>query len=157
MKKMHSDDLLLYWKPETADDVLKREDALDHVASNQLKRASAGDVIWVVTVYDGELVLLGRLIVDTVTDRTGAINRLRRKDVWGNMKCYALARPGKEEPLMRISLRDQAKKLGFVASKAKNAHLTIDHRNRTNPQQLQTMRILDNASAQLLEQVWKQG
>lgn len=154
MEKRHAQDLLLYWSPKTADDVLKREDILDHVASNQLKRASAGDVIWVVTVYDGELVLLGKLIVDATTDRAGAIRRLGRKEVWGDMKCYAVAIRGKEEPLRKIPLGDKAKKLGFVASKATNMRLNIDHKGRVNPQQLQTMRILDSASAQLLDQVW---
>lgn len=154
MEKRHAQDLLLYWSPKTADDVLRRENTLDHVASNQLKRASTGDVIWVVTVYDGELVLLGKLIVDATTDRTGAIRRLGRNEVWGDMKCYAIAIRGKEEPLRKISLRDKATKLGFIASKATNTRLNIDHKGRVNPQQLQTMRILDSASAQLLDQVW---
>ena len=153
MEKRHTQDLLLYWRRKTADDVLKREDTLDHLASNQLKRASAGDVIWVVTSYDGELILLGKLMVDAITDRKGAISRLGR-DVWGDMEYYAIAVRGQEEPLRKLSLRDEAMKLRFVASKATSSRLNIDHRNRVNPQELQTMRVLDKASAQLLEQAW---
>ena len=156
MEKNNTQDLLLYWSPETADDVLKREDILDYLASNQLKRASTGDVIWVVTVYSGELVLLGKLIVDIITNRKNAINRLGRKDVWGDKKYYAIAIRGEEEPLKKISLRNEAKKLVFISSNVKSTRLDIDKKNNTNAQQLQTMRILDNASAQLLEQVWKQ-
>ena len=156
MEKNNTQDLLLYWSPETGDDVLKREDILDYVASNQLKRASTGDVIWVVTVYSGELVLLGKLIVDIITDRKDAINRLGRKDVWGDKEYYAIAIRGKEEPLKKISLRNEAKKLVFISSNLKSTRLDIDEKGNTNAQQLQTMRILDNASAQLLEQAWKQ-
>ena len=156
MLKNNTQDLLLYWSPETADDALKREDILDYVASNQLKRASTGDVIWVVTVYSGELVLLGKLIVDIITDHKGAIHRLGCKDVWGDKKYYAIAVRGKEEPLKKISLRSEAKKLVFISSSVKSTCLDIDDKNDTNAQQLQTMRILDNASAQLLEDVWKQ-
>lgn len=156
MEKSNTQNLLLYWSPETADDVLKREDILDYVASNQLKRASNGDVIWVVTVYSGEIVLVGRLIVDIITDREGAINKLGQQDVWGDKKYYAIAIRGKEERLKRISLRNEAKKLVFISSNVRSTRLNIDERNNINAQQLQTMRIFDRESAQLLEQIWKQ-
>ena len=156
MEKSNTQNLLLYWSPETADDVLKREDILDYLASNQLQRASTGDVIWVVTVYSGELVLLGKLIVDVITDRKGAMNRLGQKDVWGDKKYYAIAIRGKEDPLKKISLRNEAKKLVFISNNVKSTRLDIDGKNNANAQQLQTMRILDNPSTQLLEQVWKQ-
>ncbi|MFC1871378.1 hypothetical protein ACFLYF_03145 [Chloroflexota bacterium] len=155
MNKTTAQDLLLYWSPKTAKDVLKREDILDHVASDQLKRASIGDVIWVVTVYDGELFLLGKLIVDTITDRTGAMKRLGRKDVWGNKNHYGVAIRGKEEPLKKISLRNEIRKLVFISSNVKSNRLNIDDKGNVNAQQLQTMRILDNASAHLLDQIWK--
>jgi len=156
MEKGSAQDLLLYWSPSTAKGVLSREDILDYVASNQLKRADSGDVIWVVTAYDGELTLLGKLIVDVITDRNDAVNRLGRKDVWGDKSHYATAIPGKEAPLREISLRDLAAQLRFIASQPKSARLHIDEQNRVNAQELQTMRQLDSASAQLLERLWKQ-
>lgn len=157
MKKGNPQELLLYWSPDTAEDILKREEVLDHVASDQLKRASDGDVIWAVTVYDGELFLLGKLIVDIITDRNSAINRLGQKGVWGNKQHYGIAIPGKEEPLKKISLRNEAKRLVFISSNAKSTRLNVDYKNNVNAQQLQTMRILDTSSAQLLEQIWKRN
>lgn len=156
MLESDTQSLMLYWGPKTATDVLKRERVLDHVASNQLRRASNGDVIWVVTVDRGELFLLGKLTVDIVTTRQAAISSLRRADVWGDLKYYAIAARGREEPLKRISLKAEAEKIGFISLSNKRTRLAIDDRHGTNPQQLQTMRILNNTSAQLLDYLWKQ-
>jgi hypothetical protein len=38
MAKKSAQALLRYWSPETADDVMRREKTLDHVASDQLLR-----------------------------------------------------------------------------------------------------------------------
>ena len=156
MVESKAQSLMLYWAPKTANDVLERERVLDYVASNQLKRASNGDVIWVVTVDSGELFLLGSLEVDIVTSRQNAISRLQRADVWGDLRYYAVAVRGREEPLKRISLSNEAGKLGFISSSEERTRLDIDGRNRTKPQQLQTMRILNDASAQMLEHLWRQ-
>lgn len=50
-----SQDLLSYWKPETADVSLRGDYSLDHSASNQYWRVNVGDTVWIVTVRDGEL------------------------------------------------------------------------------------------------------
>jgi len=156
METRHAQDLLLYWSPKTVKGVLREEDTLDYVASNQLRRADSGDVIWVVTSYDGELTLLGKVVVDVVTSRSAALSRLGRKGVWGDKSHYALAVPGSEESLREVSLRDVAGQLRFIASQPKSTRLHIDERNRVNAQELQTMRRLDSASAELLERLWKQ-
>jgi len=155
MEKTLSQELLLYWSPDTADDVFKREDILNYVASNQLKRASVDDVIWVVTVYHGELFLLGRLIVDAITDRNGAIKILGQKDVWGNKDYYGISNPSKAEKLKKISLKNDARKFVFKSSNNKHPNLSIGNNNSVNPQELQTMRILSPATAQLFDQIWK--
>lgn len=157
MVKASSQDLLLYWKPKTADDILKREDVLDYVASDQLRRASTGDVVWVVTVYDGELFLLSKLHIGAVTDRNGAIKQLGEKDVWGNKKHYAIAAPGKVESLKKISLGNVAHKLVFKSVNKESARLNIDAHGKVNAQQLQTMRTLEESSEDLLEQIWRLG
>ena len=83
MAKESPQELLFYWSPETADDVLSRESTLEYVASDQLCRASADDTIWIVTVHGGELFLLSKLYMDEVTNRIGVIKRLGLADVWG--------------------------------------------------------------------------
>lgn len=154
MTRANSQDLLLYWSPETAAEVLRRERILDHVASNQLWRASSGDTIWVVTVRDGELLLISKLLVDVVTNRIGAINRLGADNVWGNKKHYAIAPANQIEPLKEASIASIANQIRFKSTNIKRTRLDIASGNRVNAQQLQTMRILEGTSAALLKQVW---
>jgi len=154
MTKEEPQDLLLYWGPETADDVLSCERTLDHAASDQLWRTSPGDTIWIVTVRDGELFLLSKLYVDEVTNRMGAIKRLGVADVWGKKKHYAIARPNQIEPLKEVSITNIAEKLRFKATSKERTKLDLRSGGKVNAQQLQTMRILEESSAGLLEQVW---
>lgn len=154
MTKEEPQDLLLYWGPETADDVLSRERTLDHVASDQLWRASPGDTIWIVTVHDGELFLLSKLYVDEVTNRMGAIKRLGAAGVWGNKKHYAIAPPNQIEPLKEVSITSIADKLRFKATSKERTKLDLRGGGKVNAQQLQTMRILEESSVGLLVQLW---
>lgn len=154
MAKESPQDLLLYWSPETADEVLSRERTLDHAASDQLWRTSTGDTIWIVTVRDGELFLLGKLYVDEVTNRIGAIKRLGAADVWGNKKHYAITPSNLIEPLKEVSITSIADKLRFKATSKKRTRLDLRSGGKVNAQQLQTMRILEESSVGLLEQMW---
>lgn len=154
MVKRAPQDLLLYWSPGTADDVLRRERTLDHVASDQLWRTSPGDTIWVVTVRNGELFLISRLYVDDVTNRIGAISRLGKANVWGNKKHYAVAPTNKIEPLKEVSITSIANKIRFKATSKNRERLDLGSGNKVNAQQLQTMRILEESSVGLLKQVW---
>ena len=154
MSKKEPQALLLYWKQQIADDILSRERLLNHAASDQLWRASRGDNIWIVTVRDGELFLLSKLYVDEITDRTGAVKRLGADGIWGNMKHYAIAAPDKMEPLKDVSITNIADKLRFKTTNVKRTKLDLRDGDKVNAQQLQTMRILDEASALLIEQVW---
>ncbi len=40
---------MLYWLPETVESHLNENYLLNHAGSNQLDRAAAGDVLWIVT------------------------------------------------------------------------------------------------------------
>lgn len=155
MAKAEQRDVLLYWSPKTADQVLKHEDDLKYAASNQFWRISPGDIVWIVTVYEGELFLLNKLHVGEITDRPGAIKRLGEKDVWGNKDFYAIATAGMIEPLQKISLRDVARNLVFKSANDQSRRLTLDREGKVNAQQLQTMRILESSSIDLLEKLWQ--
>lgn len=72
-----SQDLLSYWKPETADANLERGGLLNHAASDQFHRVHVGDTVWVVTVRTGDLRLLGRIKVGEVVDDAHTQLRLR--------------------------------------------------------------------------------
>ena len=54
---------LQYWKPKQVDREISIGHALDHSGSEQLNRISPGNIIWIVTVREGQLNLVGRLVV----------------------------------------------------------------------------------------------
>lgn len=154
MAKEYPQSLMLYWSPKTADDILGGENPLDHVVSNQLRRASAGDTVWVVTVYNGELFLLGKLSVAEVTSRRGAVERLGRPDVWGNREYYAVADKSTMEPLKKVPLRSVVEKITFQSATTRGKTLDLGSDGRINAQQLQTMRILTGSSVVLFQDMW---
>lgn len=68
-----------YWSNETCDDAVERGfegKPLKHTADNMLARASSGDVVYVVTVRNGKLFLLGRMVVEEIIDYEEACERL---------------------------------------------------------------------------------
>ena len=152
-----SKDLLLYWSPETADDVLSRKRPFDHAASDQLWRTSPGDTIWAVTVRNGDLFLLGKLYIDEVTNRMGAITRIGATSVWGNKKHYAIAPPNQIEPMKQVSITNIADKLRFEATSKERRQLNLRGGGKVNAQQLQTMRILEDSTVGLLKQAWSRA
>lgn len=64
---------LQYWKPDQIPLMVGKP--LDHAGSAQFKRVSPGDVVWVVTVHNGQLKLLGRIRVAEVVTREDALRR----------------------------------------------------------------------------------
>jgi hypothetical protein len=149
-----SKDVMLYWSPKTTDDALSRKKPFDHAASDQLWRTSPGDTIWAVTVRNGDLFLLGRLYVDDVTNRMGAIRKLGATNVWGDKKHYAIAPANQIEPVKEVSIANIADKLRFKTTSKERMKLNLRSGGKVNAQQLQTMRVLENTSVELLEQVW---
>ena len=142
-------DLLSYWKPETADANLEQGGLLNHAASNQYHRVHARDTVWIVTVRAGELRLLGRIHVGQVTDGAQAAKALGTRDLW-EADFHILAEPGSAHTIQDIPIAPLAPHLRFL-SRTGNDRLVVSNGN-VNPQQLQTMRVLSPDSAALLEE-----
>ena len=154
MSNKDNSHFIMYWSPKTARDVVKRENVLDYVTSNQLHRVRRGDVIWVVTVRNGELYLLSKLYVDEVTDREGAKYRLGKDTLWGDKNLFALAPKNQAALILEISLEEITDQLRFTTKSQITNRLLVDSHG-VNAQQLQTMRVLEPESVKLLEQLWK--
>lgn len=141
------------WHHTTADSELDRDVVLNHTASDQkrLGNVRPDDTVWAITVYpEGELVLLGRVIVGKCIGEEGAKKLLGTDDVW-QAKYHAIAKSGTEEPLQEVDLMDVAEDLRFVSKV--NDHLDLVD-GRVNAQQLQSMRELTPESARMLEEKW---
>jgi hypothetical protein len=145
-------DFLLYWVPETANYELKVGRPLNHAASQQLRRVQSGDTLWIVTVFHGELTLLGRLVVDDITDTDEARQRLGTDDLW-DADYHAIAVAETEEKLSEINLSNIQGQLRFQSVQGKDRLTVTD--GRVRPQQLQTMRLLASQSAVLLQRLWE--
>ncbi|NUN96363.1 MAG: DUF3883 domain-containing protein [Candidatus Omnitrophica bacterium] len=126
---------------------------LDHIAGQQLKRVAAGDTVWIITYYAGEICLRGRIVVEKVTDFEGAARYLGTSDLWES-DYHLLAKPGTEEPLDDIPLSDCVADLRFNSKKDR---LTLDADDMVDPQQIQTMRELTPESAAILQKIWDEA
>jgi hypothetical protein len=147
-------DLLQYWRPKIADWHLKMGGPLNHTAGEQIRRVKPGDTIWVVTAVEGHLTLLGRFLVDVVTDMNEAQRLLKDDDLWP-ASYHAIAAEGEAEELREVDLRRVCEKLRFVSNTGRDRLLLVD--GAVRPQQLQVMRILTPESAVMLEREWGKG
>ncbi len=146
---------LLYWLPETVERHLNENYLLNHAGSNQLNRAAAGDVLWIVTTGEAdELGLAGRLRVGTVVSLAEAKRRLGRNDLWAS-RWHALAAPGTARRMCGSSLIDVADELRFVDAGADR--LVISNHGGVSADQLRRMRELDARSTRLLSAVFNQS
>jgi hypothetical protein len=135
---------LVYLKPGT---VLADEHVanLPHSASNQYDRLSTRDVLWIVTSEGvDDLVLVGRQQVDRIVNQAEAEKLTLNRQVW-QAKYHAVCDHPEQKMLIDISRR--AMQLGF-----EGAIETLP--SGFSGKNLQTMRRLDDDSAEMLQKIW---
>ncbi|MCL6504890.1 MAG: hypothetical protein K6T86_19605 [Pirellulales bacterium] len=142
-------DFLAYWKPDTADWNVAKGGPLNHAASNQFGRVEPGDTVWLVTVRSGRLYLLGRIIVGRVTDQEGAARALHTtKDYLWEADYHIIAANGTAHEITDLDIHSLAASLRFESPTGRDRLAVAD--NMVSAQQLQAMRVLSPASAELL-------
>jgi hypothetical protein len=150
-----SRNFLLYWLPETVERHLNENYLLNHAGSNQLNRAAAGDVLWIVTTGEAdELGLAGRLEVGAVVSLAEAKRRLGRNDLWAS-RWHALAAGVTARRMCGSSLIDVAHQLRFVDSGT--TQLFVSAHGGVSSDQLRKMRVIDEKSSRLLSQIFNQS
>jgi hypothetical protein len=143
---------LSYWKPATADFNLHgRTRLLNHIASQQYYRLSPGNEVYVVTVRNGSLLLLGKVVVGRIVGQDVA-ERYCGIELWES-EYHVLAKPGTERPLRELNISKLAGRLRFVSPRDR---LSVDG-GRVDPKQLQSMRLLTQQSAALLDEALEQA
>jgi hypothetical protein len=149
---------LAYWRPDTVDSVIERNGrrALDHAASDQFGRVAKGDTVWLVTIREGQLRLVTRIVVERVTGQAGAARLLgcRPAELW-KAEYHIVAARGTKLRIMDTDISSLAPLLRFESAVGRD-HLDVRDDGTVNPQQLQTMRELSPASANLLDAVISQ-
>jgi len=140
---------LIYWKltPYERQNLSERKQAL-YAASNQLNRVTPGDVLWIVNVYLGQLLLLGRLQVETVVSDSEVAQELSDADpdTWEEADYYAIANRYTLEPMREVDITPFVSDLRF---RGVNERLS-----GVDAQQLRSLRELVPESAKLIEQIW---
>jgi Domain of unknown function (DUF3883) len=138
---------LQYWKVDQAD--INRASALNHAASAQYGRISPGDLLWIVTIRDYQLKLLGRLRVEKIVGQKEA-ELLLGPEIY-EAEFHALAVPNTVELVSEINIQDLAKVLRFKSERDK---LALNDAGAVDGKQIQTLRELTPESAQLLAERW---
>ena len=159
MGKFMARDLVAYWEPKTVDAALAGDGSNNHAANNQFRRmkVSKGDTVWFVTVRNGRLQLITRLVVGHVTSQRGAARLLgvRSSDLY-HAKDHIVAEEGTVSAVVEQDIHVLAPQLRFESASG-NDRLKLLPGGDANPQQFQTMRVLTPATASLLASVISAG
>jgi hypothetical protein len=137
---------LQYWKLKQLK--VNVNQPLDYAASKQYgnRGVMKGDVLWIITLNNGRLVLVGRLRVAEVVDTLTAERLLGRKNLYV-APYYALPSPGTVMTTSDIDIHHFARDLRFESSKDR---LVLKPDGGVDGKQLQSMRVLDAGSVSLL-------
>lgn len=145
---------LLYWKI----DPVIRPDVGQHMttayaASNYLRRVKPGDVLWIVTVHQHHLYLLGRLKVEFIVDDTNIAQELvdPLPETWDDADWYAISNKYAIEPMREIDITHIAENLRFNSRVSEMLDMV---NGRVDAHQLTSLRQLTVHSAQMMDDVW---
>jgi len=140
---------LIYWKltPYERQHLAETRNTA-YAASNQLHRVTPGDVLWIVNVYLGQLLLLGRLQVETVVSDSEVAQELADADPddWDEADYYAIANRYTLEPMREVDITPFVPDLRFRGA--------VERLAGVDAQQLRSIRELVPESAKLIEQIW---
>jgi hypothetical protein len=140
---------LSYWKPGTALNELDAGGELCRSASNQYGKIEIGDSVFIVTVWPtGDLILLGRIKVSELLERSAARARYDSENLW-DANWYILAEKGTTMPVSEIDISGVAIRLRFRSNLDR---LSVSPDGAVKPQQLQTIRALTSDSSAILEE-----
>lgn len=143
-----------YSKPTQADLDLSIHDKdgipLDHWSSKQFKKLREGDHLWLVTIEEGRLLLLGHLPVDRMLNLRQAVSFLGREELYDG-KYHAVCEPEHAEHMEVWDIHEQAHDLRFESDKDR---LVFEDDGLLAAQQMQSMRRLTDESVSLLEDIW---
>jgi hypothetical protein len=146
---------VLYWKltPEERVNLAATRSAA-YAASPHLARVKPGDVLWLVNIHIGRLLLIGRILVETVVDHIEIAQDLvgAYPGDWIEADWYAIANRHRVEPLREVDITPAAALLRFASRTQDTLLLTADQRIDAN--QFRALRRLTEDSGRMLEDIW---
>jgi hypothetical protein len=140
-------DFTTYWLPQQVRD--NQGALLDHAADNNFRDVAPGDTVWVVTVRQGELFLVGRIPVARVLDQADA-EELLGGPLWeADFHIYCPKK--RAEPAGLVPVGKETWKLSFVSDTSPSLNPKA---GKLDAQQVRRVRRLTPASAAILSRVW---
>ena len=144
---------MLFWRETSVTTAERLGTVLDVVSSNQLDGILRGDTLWVATVENGELVLVGRMRVGEIIGREEAERRFGDENVWkSNLFAVALDTDSCELP-RRVHLGERAYDLRFMED---DADRFVSVEGRISRSQTRKVRELTFGSAEMLAGIWEE-
>jgi hypothetical protein len=146
----------MYWRYDTVlFNMQEPGKLLGHAAGQQLKRVDIDDTVWVVTVQPktGRLLLVTRLVVGWKGNQADAAKLLGEssEDLW-EADWHILTQPNPSEPYNLTDITALVPQIWFDSNAGHNQLLITD--KGVSPQALQTMRVLTDETAMLLDSIW---
>jgi hypothetical protein len=141
---------LQYWKSKQVDHEIATSHILIHSGSEQLNKVTSGDILWIVTVRQSHLYLVGRLVVGEIISYEEAKKRFH-SNVW-EAEHHAVAKSSTEEPINEVSLMSIAQSLRFISTTHRDRLDIYD--GKIDGKQLQAIRQLTPQSAFSIERIW---
>jgi hypothetical protein len=133
---------LQYWKSREADRVVGKP--IDHAGSAQFTRVKPDDIVWIVTLREERLILLGRILVSEIISRSVAQKRFAQ--VY-DAPLHIVSKSETAKILEEHDIQDIAPDLRFASG---HDRFTFQSPMRTDGKQLQSLRELRPESAKLL-------
>jgi len=143
---------MAYWKPNQPSFSTPKA-RLNHAASNKFKHCKVGDVVWIVTLEEGKLQLVGRIPVKYLVNHKKACQILDQYDLWP-ADWHIISDPKGGDLVRRIPIHQIAGKLRFVTATGKEGQVLMVN-NRISGTALQSMRTLTDDSIDLFEAALK--
>jgi|GEM_PF-1006420 len=144
----------LYWKVDPGiRPNISQHMTTAYAASNYLRRVKPGDVLWIVTVHQHHLYLLGRLKVEFIVDDTGIAQELvdPLPDTWQDSDWYAISNKYAIEAMREIDITHVADKLRFNSRVSEMLDMV---NGQVDANQLTSLRQLSVHSAQMMDDIW---
>lgn len=123
---------------------------LDHWASDQFKKVQPGDHLWIVTIEEGELFLIGHLPVEHLMTHEEAVKFLGRDDLYARNH-HVVCSPDRAEYMTVVNIHSIAPSLRFHSDKDR---LAFCEDGTVTAHQIQSMRRLTEDSTEILEAWW---
>lgn len=141
---------MAYWKFGQIADLQASGEPLNHAASNQYKRCRIGDVVWIVTLREGRLHLVGRIPVNHIVDHDRACVMLNTTNLW-RADYHIISDPNGGDPVRLIDIHRFAGHLRFQSPSGNGEGRILMQDGLISGTALQTMRELTPESVDLLD------